>query len=242
MICDGRNDRVIVMCMIVKLLKLFVPVSKTNVSVVHQRKGSAKFGSFLDREMVKKNNNHSINKRNNFREFLVKHKIYVLAFAFLAIVSLLYSNFIVMASFITVGIASRYYQKYMPHLSFGIETCLFGTVLSSLAYGWHAGAIVGVVSLTISVFLTEEDASYLPVALLGMAGVAFMASLAPITAANIVFWGMLLTLFYDITTCGVYIHMFHADIFKTIIFIVTHLAFNYFVFANFGVYIYGLLI
>ncbi|MCK4967871.1 MAG: hypothetical protein KAS12_02345 [Candidatus Aenigmarchaeota archaeon] len=146
-----------------------------------------------------------------------------------------------MALFIVVGIASRYYQKYLPHLSLGIETCLFGTVMSSLAYGWHAGAFVGIISLTISVFLTEEEASYLPVALLGMAGVAFLASILPITVVNIVFWGVLLTLIYDITTCAVYIHLFRADIFKTIIFIVTHMAFNYFVFSTFGIYIFGIL-
>lgn len=220
--------------MIVKLLNLFVPVSKTNVSVMHSRKGSSRFGSFSNRKSVK--------IQNNFREFLIKNKTYVFAFAFLATVSLLFSNFVVIASFITMGIASRYYQKYMPHLSFGVELCLFGTVLSSLAYGWHAGAIVGVVSLTISVFLTEEEASYLPVALVGMAGVAFIASIASITAANLVFWGVLLTLLYDIVTCTVYIHVFRANIFKTMLFVVTHLIFNYFVFAYFGVYIYELLI
>ena len=239
MICDGRNDRNIVIIMLVKLLKLFVPVSKTNVSVVHSRKGLSRFGDFSNRKSVENNNR---NNSNNFHEYLIKNKIYVFAFTFLAIVSLLFSNFIVMTSFIIVGIASRYYQKYTPHLSFGIETCLFGTVLSSLAYGWHAGAIVGIVSLTISVFLTEEEASYLPIALMGMAGVAFVASIAPITAANIVFWGILLTLVYDIATCVVYIHVFRANIFKTFIFVVTHLAFNYFLFVNFGVYFYGLLI
>ena len=242
MICDGRNDRNIVIIMLVKLLKLFVPVLKTNVPVAYPRKGSARFGGFSNIKHVENKNRNNSNNRNNFREFLVKNKIYVFAFAFLAIISLLFSNFVVMTSFIIIGIASRYYQKYTPHLSFGIETCLFGTVLSSLAYGWHAGAIVGVVSLTISVFLTQEEASYLPIALMGMAGVAFIASIAPITAVNIVFWGVLLTLLYDIVTCAVYIHVFRANIFKTFIFVVTHLAFNYFVFAYFGAYIYGLLI
>ena len=46
-----------------------------------------------------------------------------------------------------------------------------------------------------------------------------LKALAPITAANLVFWGVLLTVFYDVATCAVYIYVFKADIFKTLIYV-----------------------
>ncbi|MCK4550341.1 MAG: hypothetical protein KAT91_00125 [Candidatus Aenigmarchaeota archaeon] len=221
--------------MIAKIINLFVPVKKV-------RSGGNKR---ILRASKPVRPVHHTNKQEKYAKiyaFLEQHKNSIIMVVFLLLAVVFFSNFLVSASFIAVGIASRYYQKYLPHLSLGIETCLFGAVITSLAFGWYTGALVGIISLTISVFLTQEEAHYLPVALAGMAAVAYMASIAPITAANLVFWGVLLTVFYDVATCAVYIYVFKADIFKTLIFIVSHIAFNYFVFSTFGSYILGLLL
>ncbi len=221
--------------MIAKIINLFVPVKK-----VQNKEGNRLLK--VSKPVRPVSHTKQQEKYAVIYAFLERHKNSIITVVFLLLAAVFFSNFLVSASFIAAGIASRYYQKYLPHLSLGIETCLFGAVLTALAFGWHTGALVGIISLTISVFLTQEEAHYLPVALAGMAAVAYGASIAPITALNLVFWGVLLTVFYDITTCAVYIYVFKADIFKTLIFIVSHIAFNYFIFSTFGSHILGLLL
>ncbi|MCK5473982.1 MAG: hypothetical protein KAI53_01120, partial [Candidatus Aenigmarchaeota archaeon] len=201
--------------MIARIINLFVPVKKV-------RSGGNKRVLRASKPVRSVPHTNKQEKHAKIYAFLKQYRNSIIVVAFVLLAAVFFSNFLVSASFIAVGIASRYYQKYLPHLSLGIETCLFGAVLTALAFGWHTGALVGIISLTISVFLTQEEAQYLPVALAGMAAVSYAASIAPITVANLVFWGVLLTVFYDVATCAVYIYIFKADIFKTLIFMVSH--------------------
>lgn len=167
-------------------------------------------------------------------EYLKAHKLYypLILLAGVFVLYFAYRPAFVVLAFIAIGAASRIHQRYLRGLSIGIEMIIFGMAVAGKLYGVWPAILIGVISLPLSVVYTEEDFKWLPVALCGMVLVGVLAASLP--AMSIVMMGVVLTLVYDITTCAVYMYVFHARFFSTAIFIATHLAFNYFLFSRFG--------
>jgi len=165
---------------------------------------------------------------------------YPLAFVvFLWILYMLYRPAFVVLAFIGVGAVSRMYQRFLRGISLGIETIIFGVTVAGRLYGVWSAILIGIISLPLSIVYTEEDVKWLPVALGGMVIIGVLSAYLPPT--NIVLLGMTLTLVYDVTTCAVYLLLFHSNLFKTLLFIGSHLAFNYLLFSRFGETVLSLL-
>ncbi len=166
--------------------------------------------------------------------FLKMHKLYypfVLA-ASTIILFFLYRPAFLVVSFIALGIASRIHQRFLRGISIGFETIIFGMAITGMLYGPWPAVLIGLIALPISVVYTEEDFKWMPVALGGMILTGFLAGTLP--AMSILMLGMVLTLVYDVTTCAVYLFVFRSRIFTTLLFAVSHLTFNYFIFSRFG--------
>lgn len=144
----------------------------------------------------------------------------------------MFSNYmragIVLFALTAMGAVSRSWQRFFP-LEFGIELVMLATVVSGVAYGALAGAVVGFLSLVLSTLLTQEDPGKMWPAFGTIILIGFFAG--TLSIANIALWGVLFTVAYDTIITIIYIAMGFSPI-KTLIFDATHIAFNYFVFYH----------
>lgn len=175
---------------------------------------------------------------NNFRKSVF---FYPLTGVLVMIISgLFFRPLLVTLCFISAAFISRIYQKHI-RLQIGIDLGLFGTVICAALYGPIVGAVVGILAYLSSIFYTDEDPKYLPVVLLGIVIVGIVAGVANISAMNIIYWGVGLTLIYNVFTGVIFMSVYKSNIISCIIFCVTHVWFNYVVFSWVGARILYLL-
>lgn len=165
----------------------------------------------------------------------IKHKNALMAAGTIifVVMFILYSSYFkavfALAFLIAIGAASRVWQRFIP-LEFGVELVMLSTVVSALAYGAFAGAAAGFLALSISTLFTQENPgkmwpSFFVIALMGVFSTAL-----PIE--NISLLGVVLTVIYDALISIIYVGFMGARIINTLIFDITHIAFNYFVFFH----------
>lgn len=137
-------------------------------------------------------------------------------------------DIIVIIALITLGAISMIYQRVVRY-SIGIELCIFATVISAVAYGSIIGAIVGFVSLFLAEVLSLRIA---PNTFIGLAAISLIGLITPLFWPADIFWlGMGMTILYDAAIIPGYILTGSSPV-SSGIFLVTHLMFNYWVFAN----------
>ena len=156
------------------------------------------------------------------------------------ILGIFFRPVLVTGVFVAIAAVSRMYQKHI-RLQLGVDLAVFGTVICGALFGPIHGALVGLLAYPISIIYTKEEARYLPVAMAGIAFVGIIAGIANIAPADIVLWGVGLTVFYDILTSGLYYYIYRAPIVGGIVFSATHIVFNYFVFSSFGGFVLNIL-
>ncbi len=135
---------------------------------------------------------------------------------------------LLMAVFTGVGILSLYYMKYV-RISVGIELVMLGTVIMGLLYGAVPAIITGLAALFIAELITERMTHSTAVSFLGIGIVGLAVPLFPkewgITAA-----GIAATLLYDAIIIPLYI-LLGSSPGRSAVFVITHLAFNVWVFS-----------
>ena len=146
---------------------------------------------------------------------------------------------IILAAFIALGAISRLWQRFFP-APIGANLIMLFAVISGAGYGSFAGMLVGIVSLIISSIMVQDDLATTAAPIFAMSVVGYLAGILSISASNISLWGLALTVLYDAVISVEHILLGRANI-NTVIFVVTHLVFNYFVFFTFAPEIMGLL-
>lgn len=138
---------------------------------------------------------------------------------------------IIVILLILAGAASKLIQKLFPFVV-GFDLCLFFTVLAGVAYHPFAGILVGVLSSTLgSIVRGQHDAVYVIMPDVGYLIVGL--SLTFFSGTSIFYTGIISALIYAITMSVIFwFIMQNAP--NTLTFLVTTIAFNYWLFSNYA--------
>ena len=140
----------------------------------------------------------------------------------------------VMAAFILFGTLSLMYNRWV-RVSLGVELIMMGTVITTVAYGVFPGMVVGFTSLFFAEVLTSRFTYSTFVSFAGLFVVVVVASRLEF---GIMLTGMLMTLLYDAIIAPGYVIMGSSP-WRTAIFVVTHLLFNFWMFAVVAPRVFG---
>ncbi len=147
------------------------------------------------------------------------------------VILLLFRSFVemlvVMAFFIFLGVMSMMYNRWVK-VSLGFELIMLGTVITGLVYGRVPALVVGAVALFFSEVITDRFTYSTFVSFIGISAVAMAV---PLVAGISVAWaGIWMTLLYDAIIGPGYVLMGSSP-WRTLLFVVTHIMFNIWVFA-----------
>jgi hypothetical protein len=141
---------------------------------------------------------------------------------------------------IGLGAVSMLYQRYLRFGNYiGFELCMLATVLTSLAYGPHYGAFTGFVSITAAFVLSGnfKHSSFISILTLPLIGL-----IVPIFRnMSLLYLGILMTIIYDAIILPLYI-LLGSRIIPSVIFFITHILINAWVFSMIAPFIYSLMV
>lgn len=142
-----------------------------------------------------------------------------------------------MLLFIVIGTFSMFYNKIIK-LSLGIEFIMLGLVLSGFLYGPVAAIFVGFASLFLAEVITERFTYSTFVSFIGIFTIGFLTQY--LTDMGITAAGILLTIIYDAIIIPGYL-LLGSEPWRCMLFLVTHIIFNVWVFFTLAPPIYGFL-
>jgi len=132
----------------------------------------------------------------------------------------------VMALFIIIGILSMMYNRWIK-VSLGVELIMVGTVLTAVAYGRFPAIIVGFVALFFAEMLSDRFTYSTFISFIGLFVVAMVVPL--FGSSSITAIGIWMTLMYDIIILPGYV-LLGSSPWRSLLFFVTHIMFNAWVF------------
>ncbi len=194
------------------------------------------------------NRNHPLNKLlfslKDRAEKLLKSKKVTLGLIFFIFIILYAGKYFKDLFFITIltiiGSFSMIYLRYFKAAYiFGIELCMFATVLCARAYGPVTGLVVGFLTIFFSLILSGRFKYSSFISILALPLIGFVTPFFGFWPVEIT--GVAMTIIYDLIIIPFYI-LLGSRISSSIIFVVTHLMFNYWVFTNVAPLIYPLMI
>jgi hypothetical protein len=184
-----------------------------------------------------------LKKLDSFLEYITKDPKKVLGIAIISILSLiLITNHKEILFFVLLNLmasVSMLYLKITKHAHYiGIELCTLATVLISLKYGRILGAVTGLISITSALivsgyFKPSYFVSVLTLPLIGLITPFF--SWLPLWQI-----GVLMTIIYDAIVLPLYVLM-GSRIPSSVVFFITHVLFNYWVFSTIAQVIFNLM-
>jgi len=164
----------------------------------------------------------------------LRHKklIYAIVAALFLAILFIYSSdikrFLVIIAFIALGSISRLWQRFLP-LSIGVNFIMLVTVCAGVLYSPFAGLVVGVLTMFFSAIIVLDEPATMISSFFAIAVVGYISGYVPLAYISI--GGLLLTVLYD-AILFISFFLFGAGSARTIIFVATHIVFNYFVFYN----------
>jgi len=175
-----------------------------------------------------------LKKLDDFLTKIAKDPKKVLGFGILFIIGLLlitrYKAILFFVLLNLLAAVSMLYLKISKHAHYvGIELCMMATVLISLKYGVVLGVITGFISITSALIISGYFKPTYFVSVLTMPLIGLIVHLFP----GMVLWqlGVLMTIIYDAIVLPLYILM-GSRISSSIVFFITHVLFNYWVFTT----------
>jgi len=169
---------------------------------------------------------------NNRRTLLIALFVSVMAFAVTQ-----FKDIVIIAVLMSIGAISTFYKRF-AHIPLGFELVIFTTVTCSIFYGPLLGAIFGAVTMFLSSVAAKEidPGAFVSLAAAALIGVIpyFLIKLNP--GFSIILIGLGMTLLNDLITQPFAIMMVgeHEQKIKSLLFISTHLFFNYIIFRFFA--------
>ena len=141
---------------------------------------------------------------------------------------------------IGIGAVSMMYVRFFKMAHYiGFELCTMATVIVARTYGPTYGAFAGFASITGALILSGyfKPSYFISVLALPLVG------LATPYLNHLPLWqvGMIMTVAYDLVVLPVYI-MLGSRIISSVIFFITHILLNYWVFTTIAPFIYGIIL
>ena len=132
---------------------------------------------------------------------------------------------------ILLGILSFALPRYIAYGKFiGFELCTLATVLTSLSYGPHYGAFTGLVTIF---FGFVFGGHFKPTYFISVLTMPVIGLITPLFSDLPLLWiGVLMTLLYDAIILPLYVFIGGSKITSVIIFGITHLFLNAWIFAT----------
>ena len=141
-----------------------------------------------------------------------------------------------------VGIASLslVYNRFIQNISLGIELITLATVITGYAYGGLLAAVVGLVSLFIAEIISGTLGGKSGISFAGISIVALLLPLMKHAGWGITAAGIVATLIYDAIIIPLYLGT-GSRLWKSLLFVTTHLLFNIWVFFTIAPIAYRLI-
>jgi len=184
-----------------------------------------------------------LKKFDDFLKHIAKDPKKVLGIAILSILSLIiitkHRSILFFVLLNLLASVSMLYLKISKHAHFiGIELCTLATVLISLKYGYVLGMITGFISITSALIISGYFKPSYFVSVLAMPLIGLIVPLF----SGLPLWqiGILMTIIYDAIVLPLYVFM-GSRIPSSIVFFVTHVLFNYWVFTTIAQVIFNLM-
>ena len=128
-----------------------------------------------------------------------------------------------------IGSLSMIYIRYVPELYVtGVELCMMATVLCAKVYGSTVGSFVGFFSLTAAFVISGRIKYTYFISILALTIVGFIV---PYFNLSITTLGITMTIIYDLIVLPLYV-LTGSRIPSSIIYFISHVLFNYWVFSN----------
>lgn len=169
--------------------------------------------------------------------FISKHKVLSILIFFTSLIflfvlnqfSVLMKNTLILSSLILIGGISNIYQRYIKaHL--GIELIMLSAIIAGYIYGPFVGGVVAFLTFALAMYFEGRFPHTLFVSFILITLVGITASM--FKDKSITFAGITLTILYDLILVPVYIAFFRARIPSIMLFAITHIIWNYWVFST----------
>lgn len=195
-------------------------------------------------ELKKKNIVYDFLKKfDNFLNHIAKDPKKILGVAIISIISLIiitkHKDILFFVLLNLLASVSMLYLKISRHAHYvGIELCTLATVLISLKYGYALGMLTGFISITSALIVSGY---FKPTYFVSVLTMPLIGLIVPLFS-GLPLWqiGILMTLIYDAIVLPLYIFM-GSRIPSSIVFFITHLMFNYWVFTTIAQVIFNLM-
>ncbi|MBT3720226.1 hypothetical protein HON01_11780 [Candidatus Woesearchaeota archaeon] len=184
-----------------------------------------------------------LNKLDSFLKKLANDPKKVMGVAILSIIGLIViTKFRSILFFVLLNLlasVSMMYLKISKHAHYiGLELCTLATVLISLKYGHTLGMITGFISITSALIVSGY---FKPTYFVSVLTMPLIGIITPLFS-NLSLWqiGLIMTLMYDAIVLPLYIFM-GSRIISSVIFFITHVLFNYWVFTTLAPVLFNLM-
>ncbi|MCK5477263.1 MAG: hypothetical protein KAI55_05055, partial [Candidatus Aenigmarchaeota archaeon] len=184
----------------------------------------------------KEEESSGLEKKLSFLREGEKQKQIFILFVVCIVLYFLIPKFLFFVFAIILAALSRLFQRFCP-FEIGVELVTIFTVCFSIIYGPLIGAVYAFISMTITLMVSDElKERWSFIAVLSILIIALIAGVFPYEKyLSFAIYGFLLALLYDVLFDLIYsVTISRMNIFKRIIFYITHLYFNYFLFLYFG--------
>ena len=141
---------------------------------------------------------------------------------------------------ILLGAVSMIYIRFFKYSHYvAFELCTLATVLTTLAYGPHVGAFSGFMSITLGFVISGY---FKPQYFISVLALPLVALIVPFLS-HLDLWqiGVIVTIVYDLIILPLYV-LFGSRIVSTIVFFITHVLLNYWIFSTIAPFIYSIMI
>ena len=141
---------------------------------------------------------------------------------------------------ILLGAVSMIYIRFFKYSHYvAFELCTLATVLTTLAYGPHVGAFSGFMSITLGFVISGY---FKPQYFISDLALPLVALIVPFLS-HLDLWqiGVIVTIVYDLIILPLYV-LFGSRIVSTIVFFITHVLLNYWIFSTIAPFIYSIMI
>ena len=168
--------------------------------------------------------------------FISRHKFLSILIFFTSLIvlfvlnqfSVLIKNTLILSSLILLGGISNIYQRYV-RVHLGVEFIMLATIVAGYIYGPIVGGVVGFLTFGLAMYFEGRFPhhlfiSFILITLVGIFAFSFRNK-------SITFAGIALTILYDLILVPTYITLFRARIPSIMLFAVTHIIWNYWVFT-----------
>lgn len=184
-----------------------------------------------------------LKKLDNFINHIAKDPKKILSVAIISIISLIiitkHRDILFFVLLNLLASVSMLYLKISRHAHYiGIELCTLATVLISLKYGYALGMLTGFISITSALIVSGY---FKPTYFVSVLTMPLIGLIVPLFS-GLPLWqiGILMTIIYDAIVLPLYVFM-GSRIPSTIVFFITHLLFNYWVFTTIAQVIFNLM-